>query len=259
MNRHARLFLLLVATAFAGCNRGAEAPKANEPVVAFVAASTNDAVQEIAKAFTTEKKIEVKINADDSSKLATQITLDAPAHVFLSANEKWAEFVKEKGYAQGTTLLLGNSLVIVTPKGNPAAVTKADDLTKASVKRVAVAGPTVPAGIYARVALKKLKLWDALDADKKIVAGDNVRVTLTYVERGEAEAGIVYATDALISEKVENVYTFAADTHEPIRYPLVLLKSGQSSASARAFYDYLQSAKAKEVFAKQGFTFLDKK
>src|SRR5262249_38345670 len=129
----------------------------------------------------------------------------------------------------------------------------------ASVKRLAIAGPTVPAGIYAREALKKLKLWDTLDAGKKIVAGDNVRVTLTYVERGEAEAGIVYATDAMISDKVERVYTFGADTHEAIRYPLVLLKLGNASPSARAFFDYLQSAKAKEVFVKQGFIFLEKK
>jgi molybdate transport system substrate-binding protein len=127
-----------------------------------VAGSTKDAVQEVANALKTEKLIEAKINADDSSKLATQIAQDAPAHLFLSANEKWAEYVKEKGYAQETTLILGNSLVIVTPKGNPAGITKADDLTKISVKRVAVAGPTVPAGIYAREAFKKLKLWHTL-------------------------------------------------------------------------------------------------
>jgi molybdate transport system substrate-binding protein len=258
MRPHLVLLGLLAAGA-AGCGRGTDASKGTESVTAFVAASTKEAVQEIADVFKAEKKIDVKINADDSSKLATQITQDAPAHIFLSANEKWADFVKEKGYAQETTLLLGNSLVIVTPKGNPASVMAAEDLIKASVKRVAVAGPTVPAGIYAREALTKLKLWEALDAEKKIVAGDNVRITLTYVERGEADAGIVYATDARISDKVEQVYAFAADTHAPIRYPLVLLKSGHPSASARAFFDYLQSAKAKEIFGKQGFAVLEKK
>jgi molybdate transport system substrate-binding protein len=226
--------------------------------MAFVAASTKDAIQEVASAFKVEKQIDVKINADDSSKLATQITQEAPAHLFLSANEKWAEFVKEKGYAQETALLLGNLLVIVTPEGNPAGVAKPEDLTKSAITRVAVAGPTVPAGIYAREALKKLKLWATLERDKKIIAADNVRVTLTYVERGEADAGIVYATDAGISEKVEKVYTFAADTHAPIRYPLVLLKSGHASAAARTFFEYLQSSKAREIFAKHGFTVLDK-
>jgi molybdate transport system substrate-binding protein len=127
------------------------------------------------------------------------------------------------------------------------------------MKRLAVAGPTVPAGIYARQALKNLKLWETLEADKKIVAGDNVRATLTYVERGEVEAGIVYATDAKISDKVALVYSFPAETHDPIRYPLVLLKAGNSSASAVAFVDYLQSPKATEIFAKHGFSLLAKK
>jgi len=223
----------------------------------FVAASTKDAVKEIAAAFTSEKNVEVKINADDSSKLATQIVQDAPAHIFLSANEKWADFVKEKGFAQETTLLLGNSLVIVTPKGNPAGIRRAEDLTKASLQRLAVAGPTVPAGIYARQALKKSNLWDALEADKKIVSGDNVRVTLTYMERGEVEAGIVYATDAKITDKVELVYTFPAETHDPIRYPLVLLKT--ANPSARSFFEYVQSSEAKGIFAKYGFSILDMK
>src|SRR5262245_36179436 len=131
MGRRIRIWICLsMLAALVGCNRTGETPKANEPVMAFVAASTKDAVQEIANAFKSAKNIEVKINADDSSKLATQTTQDAPAHVFLSANERWADFIKEKGHAQETNLLLGNSLVLVTPKGNPAGVTNVEDLTK---------------------------------------------------------------------------------------------------------------------------------
>src|SRR5262249_39692630 len=149
---------------------GGDSPKANEPVSAFVAASTKDAVQEIASLFQAEKTVEVKINSDDSSKLATQIVQEAPAHVFLSANEKWVDFITEKGFAQVTAPLLGNLLVIVTPKGNPAKIRTAADLANASLERLAVAGPTVPAGIYARQALKKLALWDVLEAGKKIIS-----------------------------------------------------------------------------------------
>jgi molybdate transport system substrate-binding protein len=247
---------LLLSTC--GCQRSAESPGSGPPVTIFAAASTKDALQEIASAFASERRGEVKINADDSSKLAMQIVQEAPAHLFLSANEKWADFVRDKGFAHETTLLLGNSLVIVTPRANPAGIHTAGDLRKASVRRLAVAGPTVPAGIYARQALKNLKLWEALESERKVVAGDNVRVTLTYVERGEAEAGIVYATDARISDKVDLIYTFPAGTHEPIRYPLVLLKSGEASSSARAFFGYLQSPRSKEVFARHGFSLLGK-
>jgi molybdate transport system substrate-binding protein len=249
-----RQLILLLGLAMLGCSRVDDIPKGNKPVMAFVAASTKEAVQEVAGAFKTQRQTDVMINADDSSKLAMQITQEAPAHLFLSANEKWTEFVKDKGYAQEARLLLGNALVIVTPKGNPAGIHNSGDLTKGSLKRLAVAGPTVPAGIYARRALRNLNIWETLEADKKVVDGENVRVALTYVERGEAEAGIVYATDAKISDKVELVYIFPADTHDPIRYPLVLLKSGNACSSARAFFDYLQSPRAKKIFAKHGFT-----
>src|SRR5262249_54054019 len=133
-----------------GCQRHSESSStANGPgrsgsMLVLVAASTQDAVQENAAKFSQETGIEVKINADDSSKLTMQIAHDVPADIFLSANEEWAAVVKDKGFAQEWVPLLGNSLVIVVPKGNPANVTKAEDLIGAAVKHVAIAGPTVP-------------------------------------------------------------------------------------------------------------------
>jgi molybdate transport system permease protein len=223
------------------------------PVVCLIAASTADALREIAAAFSADTRIAVKFNADDSSKLATQIVHGAPADLFLSANEKWADYVRKRDFAQQTHLLLGNTLVIVVPRGNPARVRQPEDLARAAVQRIAVAGPTVPAGIYARQALTWSELWAALEEQKKIVPGENVRTTLTYVERGEAQAGIVYATDARISNKIEAVYTFPPAAHDPLVYPLVLLKAGEGKAAARKFYDYLQTPAAETVFRKYGF------
>ena len=91
-----------------------------------------------------------------------------------------ASFIKEKGFTQESTPLLGNSLVIVVPWGNPARVRMPQDLTRPEVKHLAVAGPTVPAGIYARQALQKLGLWSELEG--RVVSGENVRVTLAFVE-----------------------------------------------------------------------------
>lgn len=213
-------------------------------------------MREAATAFTAETGAEVKLNSDDSSKLATQIVNEAPADLFLSANEKWAEFVQAKGFAQETVALLGNRLVIVVPRGNPARVVQPQDLATPAVRRLALAGPTVPAGIYARQALAQLNVWNELDRGKKVIEGENVRVALTYVERGEVEAGIVYATDAAVSNRVEAVYTFAADTHDPIVYPLVLLKAGEKNEAARGFYTFLRSRRAADIFQKHGFRFL---
>jgi molybdate transport system substrate-binding protein len=222
----------------------------------LAAASTGDAVRELADTFSREHGVEVRLSADDSAKLATQIVQGAPADLFLSANEQWAEHVKEQGYAAESRLLLGNALVLVVPRGNPAGIRKPEDLISPKVRRVAVAGPTVPAGIYARQALRKLRLWDKLSEQEIIVSGENVRVALAYVERGEAEAAVVYATDARISDRVEMASTFPAAAHEPIRYPLVLLKAGARREPARKLYEYLQSPRAAEVFRKHGFTWL---
>jgi molybdate transport system substrate-binding protein len=232
---------------------------ATDRVVVFMAASTNDAVREIAEAFMKQTGGKIDIDADDSSKLAMQVDHGAPADLFLSANEKWADFVKGKGLAQEDKVLLGNSLVIVVPRGNPAMIKRPKDLLKGAVRRVAIAGPTVPAGMYGRQALKKLKLWDALERDRKIIPGENVRAALAFVQRGEAEAGIVYATDARTTEEVEQVFVFDASEHEPIRYPLLLLKEGRTKQSARAFYEFLQSPAAAAVFEKHGFTVLGRK
>jgi molybdate transport system substrate-binding protein len=266
MNTRPRIWLVAgIVAALSGCGRGPDRSTADhdgggpESVVVFAAASTKDALQEIAIQFTDETKVRVKINADDSAKLAMQIAQDAPAHLFLSANEKWADFVVEKGFAQTANALLGNTLVIVVPKGNPAKIAKPADLTGPDVKRIALAGPKVPAGIYARQALKKLELWDSLEEAKKTTAAENVRVALTYVERNECEAGIVYGTDAKVSNRIELVYTFDAAAHDPIRYPLVLTQDGQKLPGARAFHDFLRSPTAAKVFQQHGFTVLDGK
>jgi molybdate transport system substrate-binding protein len=251
MHRFAALLVLGVLAALPGCGG-----QGKDRVLVLVAASTREPVRELADAFTREHGTDIDLSADDSSKLANQVVHGASADLFLSANEEWATFVKDKGFAAETDLLLGNSLVLVVPRGNPAGVTRPDDLTGPKVKRVAVAGPTVPAGTYARQALRKLHLWDRLEAEHRVVSGENVRVTLAYVERAEAEAGVVYGTDARISAKAAVVYQFPPSSHAPIRYPLVLLRDGARRESARRFYDFLRSPRAAEVFKKYGFTWL---
>jgi len=248
--------LLLALLGLAGCGKE-EGQRGQGPVLVFVAASTRDAVQEVAADFTAKHGIEIKLSADASSRLAAQIVHDAPADLFLSASEEWPDFVKDRGYSAQSCVLLGNALVLVVPESNPANVTGPKDLTGASVGRVALADPAVPAGKYARQALKKLGLWKDLERQKKVLSGEDVRVALAYVERGEADAGIVYATDARITDKVRQIYKFDPSTHDPICYPLVLLKGGSEKESAHKFYEFLRSSQAAEVFRKHGFTQLE--
>jgi molybdate transport system substrate-binding protein len=248
------LVLLGVVLLASACSNNKQESKSGQPVRIFAAASTKEAVEEVAALFTKDNGVEVKVVPESSSRLATQIVNDAPADLFLSANTEWAEHVQEKGYAHETQPLLTNNLVLVVPKGNPAQVGKPEDLEGKAVKHVALAGPAGPAGIYGRQALRKLGLLESLEKGKKIVAGDDVRATLTYVEQAEAEAGIVYDTDAKITSKVEIVHTFSDTTHDPIRYPLVLLRAGHQKEEARKFFTFLQSPVATRVLERHGFT-----
>ena len=227
--------------------------KQQSKVLFLAAASTTGAVTDIAELYKRETEVEVTVSTGPSNALAQQILSGAPADVFLSANPKWADAVSEEGLAADRRDVLGNSLVIVVPKGNPAAVKSPEDLTGEEVKHVALAGEKVPAGIYAEEALRSAKIYEKLIEQSKIVRGHDVRITLGYIEAGETQAGVVYATDALSSGKVEVVYCFPEGSHSPITYPLVLIKQSDNSEEAKRFFEFLQSTKALNVFSDHGF------
>ena len=229
-----------------------EQPAGSRPVTVFAAASTKDTLEEIAEIFRKQQGIEVKLSPGASNALATQIIEGAPADIFLSASVEWADSLKSKGLVLEARNLLGNSLVIAVPRGNPAGVKSPEDLRADAVKKLALAGEKVPAGKYAEQALRSAGLDEALKT--KIVRGQDVRMTLAFVERGEAEAGIVYATDVKISREVETACRFDPGTHDPIVYPLVLLETAEKNESARKFHAFLQAAGARAIFERHGFT-----
>jgi molybdate transport system substrate-binding protein len=249
------LIVLLTLLVAAGC--GGTAPPNNgatgDRVVLLAAASTADAVEEAARRFRAETGIEVTISTGASNLLANQIIAGAPADVFLSASQKWADVIQEKGLAETSRPLLTNRLVLIVPQGNPDEVTMPSDLKSPRVLKLALAGENVPAGMYADQALRSLGLLDELTEKNKIARGQDVRVALSYVERGEASAGIVYATDAKLSTCVEVVFTFPRETHEEVVYPAVLVKRASQNASARRFFDYLCGDDAAAVFDRHGF------
>jgi molybdate transport system substrate-binding protein len=125
------------------------------------------------------------------------------------------------------------------------------------VQKLALAGENVPAGIYGDQVLKKLGSFQAVVEARKIVRAQDVRAALAYVEHGEAEAGIVYATDAKAAPGVEVAFQFDPALHEKIVYVLVLVKNHEVSPAARQFYDFIQGADAATVFSERGFVRLD--
>ena len=249
------LQVLVTIVAFtAGCNVAeSPQPQAAPVVLISVATSTKDAVTELAAAFNKKSGSHVQINAGPSNTLASQINTGAPADLFLSANQKWAGEIEKANQSIDSVPLLTNKLVLIVPTGNPGHVNEPADLLKPEVTRVALAGENVPAGMYAQQALTKLQVYDELVRANKIARGQDVRTALAYVERGEAEAGIVYSTDLLAAKNVETVDEFDPQTHDEIAYVLVLLKHAEGNAAAKSLYEFLASNEADGIWRKFGF------
>jgi molybdate transport system substrate-binding protein len=221
----------------------------------FAAASTTNAIGEIARRFTKASGIQVHTSFGSSGTLAQQIVHGADADVFVSADVQWAAYLAKEGVVVQEQNLLGNRLVIVVPGDSKWGVKEPQDLLAAEIEHLALANPeSVPAGKYAKQALVKLALWEQLKP--KVTAAEDVRSALTYVETGAAEAGIVYATDAAISQKVRVTADIPASLTGPVRYPIVLLRHGKDVPAAESFYKFLRSPEAIKVFRNYGFTIL---
>jgi molybdate transport system substrate-binding protein len=208
----------------------------------MAAASLTDALQEIARTYEKASPDRVVFSFGASSVLARQIVAGAPADLFLSADERSMNRVRTTSRVS----VLSNQLVIVIPHD-----AKPRPLTAMST--IALAEPSsVPAGIYAREWLQKRGLWNALRA--KIVPTDNVRSALAAVVAGNADAAIVYRTDARIAKRVR-VAQVVTDGPR-ISYPFALLSGAEEPEAARRFLAYLQRPAARATFLEHGFDVL---
>lgn len=222
----------------------------------FAAASLATAMEEIAERWSALGHPAPILALGASSVLARQIEAGAPAHVFASADPGWMEYVRTRGRIEPDTriALLGNSLVLIAPKGKgfPVQMHPGFALAAAFEGRLCTGEPgSVPAGIYARQSLQALGWWKPLQG--RIVGTDDVRAALAFVGRGECAAGIVYATDAAISDAVEVLARFPAESHARIVYVFAVIRG--APPQARAFLDFARNApEAGRIFMQHGFT-----
>ncbi|HYS53840.1 MAG TPA: molybdate ABC transporter substrate-binding protein [Thermoanaerobaculia bacterium] len=218
------------------------------------AASLTDALREIGGNYQKQTGDTVLFNLGASSLLARQIMEGAPADVFISADELRMDQLQQRGFIvnRSRRSILSNTLVIVVPSDSPLKIKSAKDLADPAIRNVAVAEPqTVPAGIYAKEYLRKLRVWDRITY--KIIPTDNVRSALAAVESGNVEAGIVYKTDALISPSVKVAFEVPVAEGPKISYPAAVVADSRDKAAAQRFLDYLQRPSARETFKKFGF------
>jgi len=226
-------------------------------ITVFAAASLTNALKEIGTRYEKTTGEKVIFNFAASNTLAQQIQAGAPADLFFSADEAKMDDLDQANLIVRDTRrdLLGNSLVIITPTAG-VKITQAGDLTQIAIKHLSLGDPkAVPAGVYAKAWLESAGLWEALQT--RIVPAENVRAAMAVVESGNAEAGIVYKTDAAISKKVVIALEIPAAEGPKIIYPAAVLSDSRNKEAARKFLLHLGGKQAAEIFAKFGFTRID--
>jgi molybdate transport system substrate-binding protein len=232
----------------------AASPKEGPLVLA--AASLQEAMNAAADGWAAKGHPRPRISFAGSSALARQIEAGATADLFVSADEAWMDEMAKKDLLRPGTRVsfLRNLLVIVAPL---------DSKTRLAVKpgfplaralgdgRLAIADPGgVPAGIYAKQALTNLGVWNSVAP--KLAPAENVRAALALVSRGAAPLGVVYLTDAKADPSVRVVGTFMPATHDPISYPVAILKTSRNP-DAEGFRRFLISRDGKAIFQRFGF------
>ncbi len=250
--------ILVLLLSVVSCSKTDQSPTqtTTTQLTISAAASLKDAMDEVKTSYAAEKpNVALTINYGSSGSLQKQIEQGADVDVFFSAATKQVDELKAKGLTIDDTIknLLGNKLVLVVPSDSKSEIKDFQDVTDASIKKLALGEPkSVPAGQYAEEVFKKLNLLE--DIKSKTVYGKDVKEVLTWVQTGNADAGIVYATDAKTTDKVKVIATAAEGTHTPIVYPVAIIKSSKNADAAREFLTYLSGDKAKAIFEKYGFT-----
>lgn len=208
----------------------------------LAAASLMDVLQEIAQTYEKSTGDRIVFSFGASNVLARQIAAGAPADLFLSADEQSMNRVQTSVRLN----VLSNKLVVI---GKP--IREPRDLVR--MQHIALAEPrSVPAGIYARQWLESLRLWTAMEP--RVIPTDNVRSALAAVAAGNADAAIVYRSDARMSKRVR--VTYVVKNGPRITYPFALLRDAEQPAAARRFLDHLRGNQARDAFVRHGFDVL---
>jgi len=258
------LFVVLLLLSACGekpseANQASPNPQTNAKSVELTisaAASLTDALQEIKTNYENNNKgVKLLFNFAGSGTLQQQIEQGAPVDLFISAATKNMQALVDKQLIKQEqhTKLLANELVVITASDSKMTLKDVNELQNKDILKIAIGIPeSVPAGSYAKEALNRAGVWEALQP--KLVQAKDVRQVLQYVETRNAEVGFVYKTDALTSEKVQVAYTIDQAAYTPIEYPMGIVKASAHAKEAEELYNYLQTKEAMEVFLKYGFS-----
>jgi len=232
---------------------GAQSP---HEITVSAAISLKNAFEDIAKVFQERNPgAKVLFNFGASGDLARQIEAGAPVDVFASAARKDMDDIDGKGLVASNSRknFAGNAVVLIKPANSNIPISSIEDLKRKEVGKIAIGNPkTVPAGRYAEEVLRHFNLQETLK--KKLIFSENVRQVLDYVARGEVDAGLVYSTDAMVRLKeVKVVMKVPEGSHQPVVYPIGVIKGTKEEALSKTFVDLVLSQDGQKILNKYGF------
>lgn len=249
------MLLLSISLLVMGCGSEKAAQGEQLELSVSAAASMTDAMKEVGMLYEEEHpQVHVVYNFGSSGALQQAIENGGTADIFVSAAQKQMDVLEEKGMlAAGKRVdLLKNDIVLIEAVDSQLMLADFGSVLDPAVQHIALGEPKgVPVGQYSEEIFRALGILDQVKA--RAVYGSDVRQVLAWVETGNADCGVVYATDAALSDKVRVVTAAPADTHRPIIYPAAVLKDAPHAEEAAAFLTFLQSDKAQAVFVKYGF------
>ena len=235
-----------------GCGSNKEVK--TKEITILAAASLSDVCSELKTKYEKEHDIKLNFSYGSSGALQTQIEEGANADLFFSASLDQMNTLSSKKLIDKDSVkkLLENKVVLITPKDSKTDIISFEDVNTDKVKMLGMGDPeSVPAGKYAKQVFESLKVWK--DVKKKANFGTDVRNVLNWVEAGEVDCGVVYETDAKISDKVKIVSTAKKGLCDDIIYPVGVLSSSNNKSESKDLIDFFSSEEAIKVFKDYGF------
>ncbi|UOR10729.1 molybdate ABC transporter substrate-binding protein [Halobacillus amylolyticus] len=256
MHKKATILIIgLVLLFLAGCSDPSNEESSTKKLTISAASSLTEAMQEIKESYESRhSEISLTLNFAGSGKLSQQIQQGAPVDVFLSANQQWMDTLEQEQLILKETRMnfTGNSIVLIADQDRDFDFNSFADIKLSGQEQLALGDPaSVPAGMYAKETLQSVKKWGSLK--DQMVYARNVRQVLTYVESGNAALGIVYASDALISDQIKVLAKAEASMHRPIIYPAAVTADSSAKVEAKKFLDYLNTEEAQNILQSYGF------
>jgi molybdate transport system substrate-binding protein len=250
-------FLLLGVLLLAACTETPSPPENSKrkasvkEVTVFAAASLTDVVSDLKAALERSGEFKVKASFGATSDLARQIIEGAPADVFIAADLDWMNTLRQRDALDGKDRVVARNTLVCVARAEGANASKPSELNSSQFQRIAIADEHVPAGKYARTALKFYGVHDKLKG--RFVGQKDVRAVVQAVSSGECDAGIVYATDAKAGKDIRTLFAFEQKSYPFVVYPAAVCAGSTNKEAARAFLEYLSGKEAKAAFAARGF------